>query len=119
MVNCCVYKSLLTVHIIIIIIFLHYVVEEKHVGILCDQLYELNADFEQFGIALQVDYDELQAIKANPDRPTVTQYMTEVLELWRKSTGKKTWYEVYQAVKKLRNYALAEKIESKGLENEG
>ena len=90
----------------------------EHVGNLCDQLYELNAAFEQFGIALHVDYDELQAIKTNPDRPTVTKHMTEVLELWRKGKGKKTWNEVYQAVKKLRNYALAEKIESKGLENE-
>ena len=63
--------------------------------------------------------DKLQEIKSNPDKPKAKDKMTEVLKLWKRSEGKKTWKKVYQAVKKLRNYALAQKIESKGLENEG
>ena len=66
-----------------------------------------------------MNYAKLQEIKSNPDKPTVTTSMAAVLERWKKSTGKKTWNEVYQAVKKLHNYALAEIIKSKGLENEG
>lgn len=93
-------------------------VKYEHVHILCDQLCELNAEYEQFGIALHVNHDKLQEIKSNPDKPKAKDKMTKVLKLWKKSKGKKIWKEVYQAVEKVRNYALAETIKSKGLDNE-
>ena len=86
---------------------------------MCDNICELNANWEQYGIALHVHYETLQEIKHSYRRPTINEKMTNILWLWRYSKGKKTWYVVHNAVKRLRNYALAEIIELKGLNNEG
>ena len=83
---------------------------------MCDKLHELNADWEAYGIALHVPYATIQKIK---EIRTTREKMTEVLWLWRDSKGKKTWGIVHNAVKQLKNMALAEIIERKGLNNEG
>ena len=86
---------------------------------MCHKLRGLNADWEAYGIALHVPYDTIQEIKQSYHRPTAKEKMTEVLWLWRYSKGKKTWGVVHNAVKQLKNMALAEIIERKGLNNEG
>ena len=37
--------------------------------------------------------------------------MTSVLNEWRKGEGVKTWSVIYDAVKKIKNFALAERIQ--------
>ena len=60
---------------------------------------------------LHIQFDTLQQIKSNPERLSVRNKMTSVLNEWKKAKGVKTWRVIYDAVKKLNNIALAERIQ--------
>ena len=77
------------------------------------RLCGLNAEWQQYGIALHVNFDILQEIERKPGKSTARDKMTAVLNLWEKSKGKKTWKNVYDSVKQMRNIGLAQTIESK------
>ena len=76
-----------------------------------------------------MDYDELQEIKSNPDRPTVTQHMTEVpeptakrrmmqvIKAWIDQYGTEaTFDKIIRACVNIGNLALAEKLEEDGMD---
>ena len=83
----------------------------QHLSLLCIKLQELNAEWEQFGSMLHIQFDTLQQIKSNPERSSVRNKMTSVLNEWKKAKGVKTWRVIYDAVKQLNNNALAERIQ--------
>ena len=97
----------------------HVVVENNDVWFLCNKLRELNAEWDLYGNALHVKHATIEAIKQNPNRPNVKTKMRAVLQLWKASRGEKTYRVVYNSVKQLGNYALAEKVKKKGLDNKG
>ena len=82
----------------------------NHLLLLCIKLRELNADWEQFGTALQLPYATIQGMKANPNRLSAEKKMRAVLDKWKQQGSNKTWREVYDAVVNLEDIALANHI---------
>ena len=95
------------------IIYLLYnsLVTKKHLNLLCQNLEELNADWEWFGIALHVPYATIEEIKTNPDGQKAENKMIEVLKKLKQQG--KSWRDVYDAVTDLHDNALAEDIKQR------
>ena len=65
-------------------------VSTEHLSLLCIKLQELNAEWEQFGSMLHIQFDTLQQIKSNPERLSVRNKTTSVINGWKKAKGVKT-----------------------------
>ena len=61
---------------------------------------------------MQLPYPNIQEIRDTSNRLTADQKMERVLDMWRQQ-GNKTWREIYNAVVKLQDIALAEQIEKR------
>lgn len=84
----------------------------KDLDLLRNKLRELNAEWEQFGIHLKLPFATIQEIRDTSNRLTADQKMERVLDMW-KQQGNKTWNEIYDAVIKLQDIELAERIKKR------
>ena len=74
-------------------------------------LGEVIPQYNAFGLHIGLDYDVLQEIDG--DRLTAEECMREVIGTWIREKGDKaTIYDIIEACRKIRNFALAEELEN-------
>ncbi len=78
-------------------------------------LHDVRAQWKDFSIALEVEYETIQSIQYAPAREKIKTKMINMLVEYQEKRGEKKWQDIVKALIAIDNNDLASRVPQEGL----